>query len=182
MNRAGQRSSHLREADGKGADGDCLESEFGLLGRHFGVRPRLYFNFGAVGASVGSPRRGRTQAENQEMSIVPGGNSFSRAYCVGRRNRTQPSQMLASNIKNWPVPRDLHEVRSFVVLCSYYRRHIQGFTELAAPLYELATKGTDFEWTARRDEACEQLKTALTSASVGIPERRRPMVYGNGHQ
>ena len=39
-------------------------------------------------------------------------------------------------VRDWPVPRDLHEVRSFVGLCSYYRRHIQGFTELAAPLYE----------------------------------------------
>ena len=53
-------------------------------------------------------------------------------------------------VRDWPVPRDLHEVRSFVGLCLYYRRHIQGFTELAAPLYKLATKGTDFEWTERR--------------------------------
>ena len=45
-------------------------------------------------------------------------------------------------VRDWPVPRDLHEVRSFVGLCSYDRWHIQGFTELAAPLYELATKGT----------------------------------------
>ena len=53
-------------------------------------------------------------------------------------------------VRDWPVPRDLHEVWLFVGLCSYYRRHIQGFTELAAPLYELATKGTDFELTKRR--------------------------------
>ena len=51
-------------------------------------------------------------------------------------------------------------------LCSYYRRHIQGFTELAAPLYELATKGTEFEWTDRRHEAFGQLKNALTSAPI----------------
>ena len=31
-------------------------------------------------------------------------------------------------------------------LCSYYRRHILGSTELAAPLYGLVTKGTDFEF------------------------------------
>ena len=73
-------------------------------------------------------------------------------------------------VRDWPVPRDLHEVRSFVGLCSYYRRHIQGFTELAAPLYELATKGTDFEWTERRHEAFGQLKNALTSGPIlGIP-------------
>ena len=73
-------------------------------------------------------------------------------------------------VQDWPVPRDLHEVRSYVGLCSYYRRHIQGFTELAAPLYELATKGTDFEWTDRRHEAFGQLKNALTSAPIlGFP-------------
>ena len=72
--------------------------------------------------------------------------------------------------QDWSVPRDLHEVRSFVRLCSYYRRHIQGFTELAAPLYELATKGTDFEWPERRNEAFRQLKNALTSAPIlGFP-------------
>ena len=73
-------------------------------------------------------------------------------------------------VRDWPVSRDLHEVRSFVGLCSYYRRHIQGFTELAAPLYELATKGTEFEWTDRRHEAFGQLKNALTSAPIlGFP-------------
>ena len=69
-------------------------------------------------------------------------------------------------VRDWPVPQDLHEVRSFVGLCLYYRRHIQGFTELVAPLYELATKGTDFEWTERRHEAFAQLKNALTSAPI----------------
>ena len=73
-------------------------------------------------------------------------------------------------VRDWPVPRDLHEVRSFVGLCSYYRRHIQGFTELTAPLYDLATKGTDFEWTERRNKAFRQLKNALTSAPIlGFP-------------
>ena len=88
---------------------------------------------------------------------------------------------------DWPVPRDLHEVRSFVGLCSYYRRHIQGFTELAAPLYELATKGTEFEWTDRRHEAFGQLKNALTSAPIlgfpredGLVPRHRRERRGDG--
>ena len=76
-------------------------------------------------------------------------------------------------VRDWPVPRDLHEVRSFVGLCSYYRRHIRSFTELAAPLYELAVKGTDFEWTERRNEAFSQLKNALTSVPIlGIPREK----------
>ena len=76
-------------------------------------------------------------------------------------------------MRNWPVQRDLHELWSFIGLNSYYRRHIQGFTQLADPLYELATKGRDLEWTARRDEAFEQLKTALTSLPMlGFPQEQ----------
>ena len=71
-------------------------------------------------------------------------------------------------------PAKCQQVRSFVGLCSYYRRHVQGFTELATPLYELATKGTDFEWTERRDEAFGQLKNTLTSAPIlGFPREDR---------
>ena len=83
------------------------------------------------------------------------------------------------HVRDWPGPRDLHEVRSFVGLCSYYRRHIQGFTELAAPLYELATKGTDFEWTERRNEAFGQLKNALTSAPLLGFSREEGLWYLN---
>ena len=71
-------------------------------------------------------------------------------------------------VRDWPVPRDLHEVRSFVGLCSYYRRHIQGFTELAAPLYELATKETEFDWTDRRHEAFGQLKSSPRDGSRSL--------------
>ena len=80
-------------------------------------------------------------------------------------------------VRDWPIPRDLHEVQSFVGLCSYYRRHIRGFTQLAAPLYKLATKETDFEWTKRRDEAFNELKAALTSTPhPEIPIGRWTMV------
>ena len=83
--------------------------------------------------------------------------------------RADPAK--CQQVRDWLVPRDLHEVRLFVGLCSYYRRHIRSFTELATPLYELATKGTDFELTRRRDEAFNKLKAALTSAPILGEER-----------
>ena len=75
--------------------------------------------------------------------------------------RADPAK--CQQVKDWPVSRDLHEVQSFVGLCLYYRRHIRGFTELAARLYELATKGMDFEWKKQRDKAFNELKAASTS-------------------
>ena len=43
----------------------------------------------------------------------------------------------AETVRTWPTPRNLSEVRSFVGLCSYYRRFISGFADLAAPLHAL---------------------------------------------
>ena len=71
-----------------------------------------------------------------------------------------PDPAKCQQVRNWPVPRDLHEVRSFVRRCSYYQRHIQGF-----PLYELATEGTDFERTSRRDEAFEHASHVVNELS-----------------
>ena len=40
-------------------------------------------------------------------------------------------------IKDWPIPQTAHQVRQFLGLASFYRRYIQGFAQLAAPLSEL---------------------------------------------
>ena len=52
--------------------------------------------------------------------------------------RTDPSKIV--KIKNWPVPRNVHDLRRFLGLASYYRRFIKGFSEIAAPLNKLISK------------------------------------------
>ena len=34
----------------------------------------------------------------------------------------------------WPKPKDIHDLRSVLVLASYYRKFIRGFSEIARPL------------------------------------------------
>ena len=43
----------------------------------------------------------------------------------------EPDPDKLSAISDWPVPTNLTEVRAFVGLASYYRRHVEGFSDLA---------------------------------------------------
>ena len=69
-------------------------------------------------------------------------------------------------VRQWPVPKNQTEVRSFVGLASYYRRFVKGFAETARPLHQLTEKGRHFKWTEVCHTAFEQLKLSLMSAPV----------------
>ena len=56
-------------------------------------------------------------------------------------------------INEWPTPTNLHELRSFIGMCSYYRRFIEKFLVLAGPLHDLTKKKVQFKWTAKENQA-----------------------------
>ena len=73
-------------------------------------------------------------------------------------------------VRDWPTPQNLSELRSFLGLCSYYRRFIPGFADVAAPLHALQRMQARFVWTREQEEAFNRLKERLTSAPVlGMP-------------
>ena len=78
-------------------------------------------------------------------------------------------------IREWPIPRTVEHLRSFLGLAGYYRRFVQGFSRIAAPLHALIPplvrgkfdkRARGFVWTADAQFAFEQLKQALVSAHV----------------
>ena len=40
-------------------------------------------------------------------------------------------------IEDWPVPKDITNVRSFMGITGYYRRFIEGFSKIANPITSL---------------------------------------------
>ena len=69
-------------------------------------------------------------------------------------------------VREWPVPRNVHELRAFIGLCSYYRRYIAMFSVVCAPLHALTGKNVRFVWSEACDEAFQQLKDLMTSAPI----------------
>ena len=81
---------------------------------------------------------------------------------------TDPEKTRA--IQEWPIPRSISEVRSFIGLCSYYRKFVHHFAEIAAPLHDLTKKHAAFRWEERHHTAFSQLKTRhITSPVLSMP-------------
>jgi len=69
-------------------------------------------------------------------------------------------------VKDWPMPNEVRDVRSFLGLASYYRRFVPTFAEIAAPLHSLTMKNKKFDWTPECDRAFVRLKYALISSPI----------------
>ena len=75
-------------------------------------------------------------------------------------------------VMSWERPKSVFEIRSFLGLAGYYRRFIEDFSRLAAPMTRLTRKEVKFEWDDRCEEAFLELKRRLTSAPILIvPDR-----------
>ncbi|KAL7868740.1 hypothetical protein SRHO_G00101240 [Serrasalmus rhombeus] len=72
-------------------------------------------------------------------------------------------------VQDWPTPSNLRELKSFIGLASYYRRFVRGFSCIAAPLFHLQCKGSDFVWTPECEQAFICLKKALTESPILTP-------------
>jgi len=77
---------------------------------------------------------------------------------------TDPDKL--QSIRNWPVPQDLKQLRSFLGLAGYYRKFVRHFAVIARPLTDLLKKGVYFVWTSAHDMAFSTLKQALMTALV----------------
>ena len=56
-------------------------------------------------------------------------------------------------VMSWERPKSVFEIRSFLGLVGYYRRFIEDFSRLAAPMTRLARKEVKFDWDDRCEEA-----------------------------
>ena len=71
-------------------------------------------------------------------------------------------------VMSWEQPKSVFEIRSFLGLAGYYRRFIEDFFRIAAPMTRLTRKEVKFNWDDRCEEAFQELKRRLTPAPILI--------------
>ena len=83
---------------------------------------------------------------------------------------TDPEKLQA--VHAWPRPSTVSEVRRFLGLCSYYRRFVPNFADLAHSLHQCTEHTQIFNWNDELENSFASLKKALTEAPVlSYPDR-----------
>lgn len=86
-------------------------------------------------------------------------------HCIsGSTIAPDPQKLLA--VEGWPIPKNVSQVRSFLGFANYFRRFVPHYAELAKPLDLITGKNSIFSWNEERQQAFEDIKSALVSAPV----------------
>jgi len=85
-------------------------------------------------------------------------------------------QKKIEEVLSWPVPRNVKKVQKFLGLANYYRRFIENFARIAAPLHMLVRKEQKWKWERKQEKVFEKLKTVFTTEPIlAIPNIDREM-------
>ncbi|GBN24863.1 Retrovirus-related Pol polyprotein from transposon 297 [Araneus ventricosus] len=73
-------------------------------------------------------------------------------------------------VVDWPRPETVHDLRSFLGLCTYYRRFVRNFSAIARPLHKLTKARSNFNLT----EECEKSFNSLNQGLITSPVLTSP--------
>ena len=73
---------------------------------------------------------------------------------------------LPISIVGWEKPKNVTKIRSFLGLAGYYKRFVEKFSLIAAPLTRLTRKGVKFDWDDKCERSFQELKDRLVTAPV----------------
>ena len=73
-----------------------------------------------------------------------------------------------SGVQDWPIPRNVTEVKSFLGFINFYRRFIKDFSHIAKPLNQLTKVNVSWSWMpdGLEQSAFDELKQLITSTPI----------------
>ncbi len=71
-----------------------------------------------------------------------------------------------SGIADWPIPKTVKDVCSFLGFCNFYWAFIRGFANIARPLNQLTRKDVKWTWETKEQQAFDDLRRRITAEPV----------------
>ena len=82
------------------------------------------------------------------------------------RDGFRPDPDKIEPVINFPVPKNLKQLRRFMGMASWHRKFLKDFATIAEPLTALTKKDRQYEWGDVQEEAFEKIKALIASAPV----------------
>lgn len=80
-------------------------------------------------------------------------------------------------VKQWPIPKSVGDIRSFLGLANFYRRFVKDYSRIALPLTELTKDKIPWQWGNKQQESFDNLKAALCTPPILIvADQSKPFV------
>ena len=80
-------------------------------------------------------------------------------------------------VQNFSVPQNQTDVKSFLGLCSYYRRYTKNFAMIARPLHKTTERKSSSTWTEETQEVFESLqKHLLSTPFLAFPDVKESII------
>jgi RNase H-like domain found in reverse transcriptase/Reverse transcriptase (RNA-dependent DNA polymerase)/Integrase zinc binding domain/Chromo (CHRromatin Organisation MOdifier) domain len=70
------------------------------------------------------------------------------------------------SVLEWPCPKSVNDLQSFLGFANYYRRFIQDYSAIVTPMTKLLKKDATFVWNNTAQAAFHILKSRFTSAPI----------------
>ena len=86
-------------------------------------------------------------------------------FCVGKSGISMDPNKVSA-IMDWPIPKSVRDVQSFLGFANFYRRFIRDYSKLVIPLTSLLKKDVVFNWSQSAQSSFENLKVKFSSSPL----------------
>ncbi|KAF8657291.1 hypothetical protein AX16_002256 [Volvariella volvacea WC 439] len=94
-----------------------------------------------------------------------------------KEGQVKMDQRKLEGIQQWPKPKNVKEVHTFLGFCNFYRRFITHYAEVAKPLHNLTKKDLPFQWGPEQQNAFKTLKNLFLSKPILLaPDTTKPFL------
>lgn len=83
-----------------------------------------------------------------------------------KAGQISPNPAKVTAIKEFPVPKDVHQVRQFLGVVGHFRKFVPRFAHLSKPLTVLLKKNTTWSWSSPQQDAFEKFKELMVKEPI----------------